>query len=345
MKIAVIGCGAVGSFYGAKLCRAGHDVHFLLRSDLDTVRADGVKIESVDGDFAIRPVAAGNATEIGVADAVFIALKTTANVEIPRLLPPLVGPETRVVTLQNGLGSDELLARLIPSRQVFGGLCFVCLNRIAPGVIRHLAHGKVVLGPFEPSCHAAAAELVHTFQQAGVTCDLTRQLAQARWEKLIWNIPFNGLGVAGTVGYENFISARVPPDAARSRCLPTNVLLDDPRWFAVVNALMNEVIGAANALGLPVPAQRADENLHRTRIMGPYRASTLLDFETGLPLELDSIFLEPQHRARTAGFPTPWLDRLCTVLTGVSVQRRPESPPSHGQGLPCTPTAGNNTRA
>lgn len=324
MKIAVIGCGAVGSFYGAKLRRAGQDVHFLLRSDLEAVRAHGVRIESVDGDFQVRPVAAGSAAEIGVADVVLIALKTTANAAIPRLLPPLIGAETRVVTLQNGLGSDELLARVIPSRQVFGGLCFVCLNRIAPGVTRHLAHGRVVLGAVEPGRESAAADLVRAFQQAGVPCELTPHLAQARWEKLIWNVPFNGLGVAGMVGYEDLVAARLPAGFVPTRCLPTDVLLNDPRWFAAVRALMCEVIGAANALGLPVPAGRADENLQRTRVMGPYRASTLLDFEAGLPLELDSIFLEPRRRARAAGYPTPWLDRLCAVLTELA-RRRGES--------------------
>jgi 2-dehydropantoate 2-reductase len=318
MKIAVVGCGAVGSFYGGKLCRAGHDVHFLLRSDFAAVRANGVRIESPDGAFTVSPAAARWPEEIGVADVVLIGLKTTANHEIPRLLPPLVGNRTRVVTLQNGLGSDELLAQFTVPKQVFGGLCFVCLNRIAPAIIRHLAHGRVVLGAFEPGNDAAATELVGLFRHAGVPCDLTVHLAQARWEKLIWNIPFNGLGVAGTVGYDNFLAGRVPAEARRSACLPTDVLLGDPRWLAAVRTLMAEVIGAANALGFPVPVERADENIRRTQVMGSYRASTLLDFEAGQPLELDSIFLEPQRRASVAGFHSPWLDRLCAVLTGLA---------------------------
>ncbi len=315
MKIAVVGCGAVGSFYGAKLCRAGHEVHFLLRTDFAAVRAAGVCIESPEGNFRVKPRAANRPEDIGAADVVLIALKTTANRELPRLLPALVGAHTRVVTLQNGLGSDELLSRMILPEQVFGGLCFVCLNRVAPGVIRHLAHGRVVLGAFAPGRDAAASDLVGIFSDAGIPCELTTRLAQARWEKLIWNIPFNGLGVAGVVGYDKFFSGTVPDNRGRSRCLPTDELLTDPRWFAAVRALMAEVIGAANALGFPVPEERAEENIHRTRIMGSYRASTLLDFDAGRPLELESIFLEPQRHARTAGFPTPWLDRLCAVLS------------------------------
>ena len=114
MKIAIVGCGALGSFYGAKLCRIEPDVHFLLRSDYDVVRRNGVSIRSVDGDFHIQPRCAHAPEEIGVCDLVFIGLKTAANGQFPKLLPPLVGPHTAVVTLQNGLGNEEQLAELRP---------------------------------------------------------------------------------------------------------------------------------------------------------------------------------------------------------------------------------------
>src|SRR5687767_12064328 len=115
MKIAVVGCGAIGSYYGAKLHRAGDEVHFLLRSDYDVVRRNGVSIQSPDGDFNTRPRCARTSKEIGVSDLVLIGLKTTANDQFPKLLPPLVGPHTAVVTLQNGMGNEEQLARLFPA--------------------------------------------------------------------------------------------------------------------------------------------------------------------------------------------------------------------------------------
>jgi len=138
VKIAVVGCGAVGSYYGAQLARAGHAVHFLLRSDYEAVRRQGVRIQSPEGQFQVHPHCARRPEEIGPADLVLIGLKTTANGQFPALLPPLVGPESAVLTLQNGLGNEEQLARLFPAAQILGGLCFVCLNRIAPGVIRHI---------------------------------------------------------------------------------------------------------------------------------------------------------------------------------------------------------------
>jgi len=314
MKVAVVGCGALGSFYGARLCRMGQDVHFLLRSDYDAVRQNGVTIRSIDGDFHVRPRCARTPDEIGVGDMVLIGLKTTANDQFPKLLPPLVGPHTAVVTLQNGLGNEEQLARLFPVEQILGGRCFVCLNRVEPGVIQHTAHGKIVLGEFQRPPQARTRDLAALFHQAGVACDVTDNLARTGWEKLVWNIPFNGLGVAGTAGYEALLSVHASRLTPRAPVLTTDILLGDPRWERLVRELMLEVIAAANALGLNVPESQADEQIQRTRIMGAYKASTLIDFERGKLLELDSMFLEPLRRAQKAGVPTPRLESLCRVL-------------------------------
>jgi len=332
MKIAIVGCGALGSFYGAKLCRAGHEVHFLLRSDYAAVREHGVTIHSPDGDFQVRPHCARTPEEIGCCDAVLIGLKTTANSQFPKFLPPLVGPQTAVVTLQNGLGNEEQLARIFTPEQVMGGLCFVCLNRIAPGVIRTMAQGKVVLGEFLRPPQPRTHELVHLFNDAGVRCEATDNLARTHWEKLVWNVPFNGLGVAGVAGYEAMIFAPAPTPAAFASVLTTDKLLGDLRWENLVRELMAEVITAANALGLGVSPALAGKQITRTRTMGAYKASTLIDFERRQPLELESMFLEPLRQAQAAGVATPRLARLCEVLQ--RLDRQPGlTPPS--AGCPC----------
>ncbi|HYG21256.1 MAG TPA: 2-dehydropantoate 2-reductase [Verrucomicrobiae bacterium] len=317
MKIAVVGCGALGSYYGAKLARAGQDVHFLLRSDYDVVRRRGVFIRSPEGDFNVRVRCARRPEEIGVSDLVLIGLKTTANAQFPVLLPPLAGPETAVLTLQNGLGNEEQLARLIPPSQILGGLCFVCLNRVEPGVIRHLDHGTVVLGEFqrwpEPRTHAIA----ELFKRAGLTCRVTDNLAQAHWEKLVWNIPFNGLGVASAAGFEAFSENSVDV-RAQGECLTTDKLLRDRQWEGLVRELMLEVIRAANALGHAIPENLAEKQIERTRTMGAYQASTLVDFERNQPLELESLFGEPLRQAKGAGIATPRLERLFEILLALT---------------------------
>jgi len=316
MKIAVVGCGALGSFYGARLCRSGPQVHFLLRSDYEVVRQNGVFVRSVDGDFHVQPACARTPNEIGICDVVLIGLKTTANDQFPKLLPPLVGPHTAVVTLQNGLGNEEELARRFPPDQILGGLCFVCLNRIAPGLIQHTAHGKVVLGEYQRPPQPRTHELAAVFREAGVACDITEDLARTHWQKLIWNIPFNGLGVAGLAGHGIFEiqNSKFKIQNVSGNCLTTDKLLGDPRWEKLVRDLMLEVIATANALGFELPRSLARDNIDRTRIMGAYKASTLIDFERGQSLELESMFLEPLRQAQKAGVPVPRLLRLCEVL-------------------------------
>ena len=196
-KIGVVGCGAVGGFYGAKLCRAGRHVHFLLRSDYGSIRKNGLRIRSGDGDFCVHPTAAREPGEIGPCDLVIVALKSTANHRLGELLPPLVGKHTALLTLQNGLDNETALAALFPNRPVFGGMCFVCINRTEPGVIHHIAHGKIVLGRHGGSPDALTESIAKLIRSSGIPVDVSPDLERTHWEKLIWNIPFNGLGVAG----------------------------------------------------------------------------------------------------------------------------------------------------
>jgi 2-dehydropantoate 2-reductase len=316
MKIAIVGCGALGSFYGAKLCRDHRQVHFLLRSDYDTVRRHGVTIRSREGDFNVRPKCARAPDAIGPCDLVVIGLKTTANEQFPILLPPLLAPHTAVLTLQNGLGNEEQLAETVRPGQIVGGLAFVCLNRVAPGVVHHIDHGNIVLGEFQRWPEPRTHDIATMFRHAGVPCDVTDNLGRAHWEKLSWNIPFNGLGVASSAGLAALEGKE--PVRRLQPCLTTDRLLQDPRWSLLVRELMKEVLAAGRGLGFDLPDSLVEKQITRTLTMGAYKPSTVLDFENGLPLELDALFLEPLRQAQSAGVPTPWLANLGRVLTQLS---------------------------
>jgi 2-dehydropantoate 2-reductase len=316
LKIAVIGPGAVGSYYGAKLARDGHEVHFLLRSDYEQVRRHGVRVLSPEGDFNVRVKCATTPEQIGTCDLVVIALKATANGQFPKLLPPLVSNGTTVLTLQNGLGNEDALTRLFPPEQIMGGLCFVCLNRTAPGVVQHLAHGKIEFGEFQRWPEPRTHDIADAFRHAGIPASVRDNLQKAHWEKLVWNIPFNGLGVASCAGYEAVRSGNFAKH--QGECLSTDALLADPKWFALVRELMHEVISTANAFGLQIPFDFANEQIEKTRVMGAYKPSTLIDFVQGRPIELESLFLEPLRRADLKSVSAPRLNALCRILTALN---------------------------
>lgn len=291
-RVAVVGSGAVGAYYGGRLAAAGADVTFLVRRDLEIWRKHGLRVRSVHGDFDVCPVAAAaRPEEIGPRDLVIIALKATANDTFDHLLPPLLGPRTRLLTLQNGLGNDDLLAAKFGPERVMGGLCFVCINRADDGVIHHLGEGNISLGNHGRPADDRARAIGEAFKASGVPARVTDDLAATQWRKLVWNIPFNGLAVAmGGVD--------------------CSVILATPAGEARVRALMEEVIRAAAAFGHGMPADLIEHQLRVTRAMGPYRPSTLIDFLDGRPIEREAIWGEPLRRARAAGIRMPELEKL-----------------------------------
>lgn len=316
MKIAVVGPGAVGSYYGAKLARAGHELHFLLRSDYDHVRRHGLRILSPEGDFNIRPKCAKTPEQIGPCDLVLITIKTTANDQLSALVPPLVRSNTAILTLQNGLGNEEALAALFPIEQILGGLCFVCLNRIEPGVIQHIAHGKIELGEFQRWPEPRTHDIASAFRHAGIPCSVRDNLERAHWEKLVWNIPFNGLGVASCAGLEAVRTGEFR--GWIQDCLTTDKLLADPNWLELIRALMHEVIAAGNAYTPGISREVAEELIDKTRVMGAYKPSTLIDFLRGFPIELEALFFEPLRRAQSRAVSVPQLAALCKILKALS---------------------------
>jgi 2-dehydropantoate 2-reductase len=295
LRYGIVGSGALGGYYGAKLARSGCNVHFLMRSDLETVRRNGLSVRSKDGDFRIEQVNAhGAPEEMGPCDVVLICLKTTANAALPALIPPLLGPDTSVVTLQNGLGNEELLASQFGAGRVMGGLCFVCLNRTAPGVVEHYGHGSLSIGEFKGPPQDRTMRLVTDFQRAGVDAKAVQSLITERWRKLVWNIPFNGLGVVAGANVAE--------------------VLADEYLQAAARRLMAEVIEAAGKQGYAIRSDFIEQQIERSWPMGPYRSSSQVDHEAGREVEVESIWGEPLRQALDAGAVTPSLAMIYALL-------------------------------
>jgi 2-dehydropantoate 2-reductase len=300
----VVGAGAIGLYYGGKLAAFGRDVHFLLRNDYDPIRKRGLRIRSRTENIHVPNVRGYRSTEqIGPSDLVLVAVKTTSNSQLPELISPLLGPETMILTLQNGLGNEEFLAQHFGPERILGGLCYICLSRAEPGVVQRFDAGRLRIGEFgglpRPRTHDVAWE----FKRCGVVCTVVADLASERWRKLVWNIPFNGLTItAGGID----TAAILASDQLRLEAL----------------ALMNETIEIAGACGHNIPTAFALELMKRTFGMGLYRPSTLLDFEAGRPLELEGIWGEPLRRGRAAGVKAPRLERLYQELRQLDAARK-----------------------
>jgi 2-dehydropantoate 2-reductase len=307
-RLAVIGSGAVGCYYGAKLARAGNRVNFLMRRDLAHVRCHGLDIRSHLGDFHLPEVNAfGSTGEMGPADLVIVTLKTTANPDLAALLPPLLHGSTRILTLQNGLGNEEFLADRWGADRVLGGVCFTCINRTAPGRVEHTAQGAIALGSLTAASEDAAAAFAGLLERAGVSCRHANDIAAVRWRKLVWNIPFNGLAIA-------------------AGGIDTRRILDDPDLAALAVGLMQEVIAAATRLGYPLPGDMVADQLAATRTMAAYRPSSMIDFVEGREVETEAIWGEPLRRARAAGAEVPRLAMLHALIRSLVAQRRASSP-------------------
>ena len=163
MKIAILGAGALGCYYGARLVEAGHEVSFIGRSVYEPVKANGLQVESVHGDIHLPQVnVCRRAEECGQVDLVIVCWKTTCNDQLGAYLPALVGEHTEVLTLQNGMGNAEAISAYVPAERVYIGLCFVCCMMDEPGKIRHLEGGDIQFAPFVSSEAGSARSEEHT---------------------------------------------------------------------------------------------------------------------------------------------------------------------------------------
>lgn len=314
MKIGVVGAGAVGGYYGALLLRSGAEVHLLLRSDYEVVRDNGLRIQSGTGEFTVHPHAHCEPGTIGECHLVLVSLKATANDRLGELITPLLGADTAILCLQNGLGNCEQLAALFPRHPILGGLCFVCLNRTVPGVVRHFGFGKIVLGEQGAKPGERARAIAELFNAARVPCSVADRLEDGLWGKLVWNIPFNGLGVAAAAGLNALETGGQSMPGTLGGVMTTDQLLADPAWEDWVRAIMNEIVAVAHAKGLEVESGLPEKMIKNTRAMGEYHASTLLDFEQNRPLEFEALFVEPLAQCRASGVKTDRLEALVAVL-------------------------------
>lgn len=291
LTYAVVGTGAIGGFYGAKLASAGHTVHFLLHNDFEHVRVHGLRVSSCDGDFELPQVLAyADSRQMPQVDVVLVGLKSTNEQLLKTLLPPLLHPDTLVILIQNGIGLEADVQAWFPGLSLAAGLAFICSAKTEPGHIRHQCYGSINLGNFSCKDATLFQAVLTDFQAAGIEVNEVDYM-EARWRKAVWNMPFNGMTVAMHT--------------------QTDQLLAYPATRQLIYEQMMEVIGAANALGITaIDESFAQKMMQMTDEMVPYSPSMRLDFDYHRPMEIHYLYTRPIAEARAVGFDMPRLQML-----------------------------------
>lgn len=283
LKYAVIGTGAIGGYYGGRLAHAGNEVHFLFHSEYEYVKSNGLRVDSVVGDFVVNPINAYRSTaDMPKCDVVIVALKSTQNHLLQDMLKPLLHEKTVVLLIQNGLGLEAELAHTFPKLTIAGGLAFICSSRMGVGHISHQDYGPLTVG-FQ--CHAQQDVLLQVkedMEAAKVPFIIADDLNLARWKKLVWNIPYNGLTVALNTS--------------------TDVIMKTPSSRQLVTDMMEEVLAAAEVCGAKIERSFIDDMLRMTDQMTPYSPSMKLDFDNNRQMEIRAIYSNPIRIAKEAGY-------------------------------------------
>ena len=298
MHVLVLGAGAVGGYFGARLAEGGHDLTLVARgANLDALRRDGLRLELPDGTRRLRGIRAVAApAEAPPPDLVLVCVKSYGTEAAAGALRPVVGPDTVILSLQNGVENEAVLARALGLPPLMVGLTFIGVELVAPGVVHYAGRGEIVFGEPDGSESPRARRLADEFAAAGVPHQLRRDVPVVAWEKLAWNAGFNAVTTltGSTVG----------------------AALAHPGTRDLVVGTMVETDAVATALGIPVRRHRLARVLRESAAEMPdFATSMLQDLRRGRRLEHDALNGAVVRAAARAGVPVP-LNRTLLALLG-----------------------------
>ncbi len=297
MKIAVMGTGGVGGYFGARLAASGQDVHFIARGPhLAAIRADGLRVKSDAGDVTIKPAqATDDPADIGPADIVLFAVKLYDTDSAGRILAPLIGPETGVVDLQNGVDGEDELAAIVGREHVVGGVAYISARIEEPGVILHVGKGaKLTFGELDGQRSSRVEALAAACAAAGFNHEVSENISAAMWSKLAMLASMSAISCL----------TRLPVDQA----------MREPETLELFRAAMKEVADVAAAKGVTLPADALAGFTAVTRGGLSIRPSMLVDLERGKPLELDRLSGAVVRAGAELGVPTPFHSMALALL-------------------------------
>jgi 2-dehydropantoate 2-reductase len=303
VRILVYGAGGVGAFFGALLARAGHDVHFVARGvHLEALRARGLRITSnLIGDVEVPRVSVSpRAADSGPVDLVLVCVKTHQTESILDDLAAVVGEDTVVMPLQNGVESDEQLAARFGRRRVLPAAVYVGATIDEPGVVSHQAPARISMGARQGFDEQRLSMIYETLASTGQVVQISPDIQRERWRKLMWNASFNTVSA---------VTLRTPAE-----------LLALPETRALLTAIMSEVVAVAQAQGIDLQRSDVDEHIAWTERASGMRTSTMVDRERGRTMEADALIGVIVRKGREAGVHTPASAALYALMKAIDTR-------------------------
>ena len=296
MKVLVMGAGAIGAYYGARLQQAGEQVTFCARGEnLRALKDRGLEFKSYQGDFSLAVTAIGDPHDFAPYDLILFCVKSYDTTAAARTLEGCLNPGGAILTLQNGVENELLLAEVFGRDAVMGGNARVGAELVAPGVIVHRTGGVIEFGELAGGDTERAQQLAEVFRRAGIFGSLTMRLSTIRWEKLLWNAAFNTV-------------------TTLTRCNVGEVI-DDAGGVELLRALMQEIAVVARAEGVDLRDAHVDAQITRSQAyLRMVRPSTLQDSERGKPLEYEALCGAVARAGRRHQIATPYMDTVYALM-------------------------------
>lgn len=298
-KILMIGAGSVGGFFGARLARQNPDVSFLLRpKTLAAVNRNGLTIRSADGTFTVRPQAASDTRDLPRPDLIVLGVKAYDLDEVLDQIEPVLTDKTVILTLQNGIDTEDRLLARFQRDCVVGGVAYIYSKIAEPGVIDHYKKGAVAIGELMGHESTRLLAIRDLFASVGIPCHLSKDIRRAKWEKMCWNCVFNPITVL------------IDDHVAKA--------LDHPEMTGVIRQIVGEVAAVSAALKVPLPPDMPERVVKATQEIRDIHTSMYDDWKAGRRTEIDYLNGFIVRMGRELGIPTPVNEALTAMIKTVT---------------------------
>jgi len=303
MKILVIGAGSVGGYFGGRLALAGHEVYFVARGQhLRAIVENGLTVRSIQGDFTVIPQAREGFEPLHGLGLILVCVKCGDTAGILQMLKSHTGENTVVISLQNGVDAERALMESVPRERIVGGIAFIGSAVESPGTIVHTAAGKITIGELDNRRSHRVEELKNMFEGAKIPCAAAPDIVKAKWEKLLWNVGFNGIcAITG---------------------LSAHRVLAHPPTRGIVRRLMGEHIDVACLLGIEINPALAEKYIENTAKGGDVVPSTLQDVRNGRHTEIDVMNGKIVEEGKMLGVSTPYNETVWAAVSAIDAATR-----------------------